>query len=118
MRNGSSAYAASTHLLCRTLSDCAWLAQPAPDVYKDLGGAYGLCKHDPVWAVLDTAEPPPLGTRCVFTPRLHIVRQLSEGAIATLRAQPVNLRTQAATLCTQAATLCTQAATLCIQVRH
>ena len=36
-------------------------------MYKDLGGAYGLCKHDPAWAVLDTAEPPALGTRCVRT---------------------------------------------------
>ena len=22
---------------------------PAPYAYKDLGGAYGLCKHDPAW---------------------------------------------------------------------
>ena len=40
LRSGSNAYAASTHLLCTTLSDRAWRLQaPAPDCFKDLGGS-------------------------------------------------------------------------------
>ena len=63
LRSGSAAYAASTHLLCTTLSDRAWQLQaPAPDCFKDLGGSYGLCQHDPAWEVLRTVEPPSLGT--------------------------------------------------------
>lgn len=63
LRSASSAYAASTHLLCSTLSDRAWrLHAPAPDCFKDLGGSYGLCQHDPAWEVLRTAEPPSIGT--------------------------------------------------------
>lgn len=71
--------------LCRT--------QPAPPVYKDLGGAYGLCKHDPAWAVLDTAEPPALGTRCVLTSRDDsLVGRLQPDAT---RLQPSACRLQA-----------------------
>ena len=38
------------------------LQAPAPDCFKDLGGSYGLCQHDPAWEVLRTAEPPSVGT--------------------------------------------------------
>ena len=71
VRSRLPAFAASTHLLCRALGECAWLARPAPDAYKDLGGAYGLCKHDPAWAALDTAAPPAIGTSFVSSAMLE-----------------------------------------------
>ena len=50
----------------------AWqLAQPAPDVYKDLGGTYGLVVVDPAWGMLDTSEPPAIGTSFVTTAMLE-----------------------------------------------
>ena len=53
VRERSGRYAASTHALCDALAGAARrLTEPAPPVYCNLTGKFGLATKDPAWAAL------------------------------------------------------------------
>merc|ERR1712185_152292 len=53
VRERSPRYAASTHALCAALAEQSTrLAAPAPPLYKNLTGEFGLATDDPAWAAL------------------------------------------------------------------
>ena len=60
VRERSARYAASTHVICETLTEQARrLTTPAPPVYRHLTGVFGLANDDPAWGVLLRSDTRP-----------------------------------------------------------